>query len=170
MNSAEMIELIPGIMEEHLVTQNPRQIVPPMEGLDAAWAFNFNRAVTVLRIAESEAEMRITVGITIDMPYSHEVAEHINHLNYKVPVFGRLYMTGDIPHFSAGSTSGPCLVAMQDIVFGASLSLSFPPSIDNLLRIVQRMSAQGDRLSGELIERYGGRIFSADDAMYLTHH
>jgi hypothetical protein len=32
------------------------------------------------------------------------------------------------------------------------------------------MSAQGDRLSGELMERYGGRAFAENDAMILTNH
>jgi hypothetical protein len=170
MDSIELAEIIPGIIEKHLPVSCARQIMPPMQGLDAAWAFRFERAVTVLKIAEDEAKMRITVGIVIDMPYSHEVAEYINYMNYKVPIYGRLYLTGNLPYFSTEITSGPCLVAMQEIVFGSSLSLSSPPSIDNLVKMVGTMTTQGNRLSGELMERYGGRPFSDDDAMFLTHH
>ena len=103
------------------------------------------------------------------MPYRPEVAEYVNRLNHSELTFGRMFLIGDVP-FLEGTYGGLCAVVMQEIVYGESLSADFAPSLQNLVNMSATLAGQGDRLAGELIERFEGRAFTDDEASILLNH
>jgi hypothetical protein len=168
-----MLRELPGFFPSYLDGAGPAEwTVPPVEGIDAgSWHFRIsslpNVLTSILVLGNDAHEMRITVGLAIDMPYSSALAEYVNYLNNKTLIVGRAFIAGNIP-FIGDTGEGPAIVVMQEIVFGPSFSFEFPPSMQNLLGIVMRLSAQGDTVAPELVERFGGRPLSDDDDMVLT--
>jgi hypothetical protein len=172
LNSADLIRELPNFMGQYLDGAEPAWTLPPFENIPAGtWRFRMSAApgalVSVKVLGEHTDEMRITVGLSLDVPYSSNVVEHVNRLNNKDLIFGRMFAAGDIPLI--GQTGqGPCAIVMQEIVFGQSLSFEFPPSMQNLLNVTARLAAQADRYAPELVEQLGGRLFADDDEMILT--
>jgi hypothetical protein len=172
MKSTELLETLPAFLQEYLGATAPEWIVPPFENLGAgAWSFRVSdvpHALVAVKVLGNEAdEMRINVGLAIDVPYVSTVAEYVNRLNNKELIFGRMFADGEIP-FISEEGHGPCVIAMQEIVFGPSLSYDFPSSMQNLLNITARLAGQAHRNSSVLVEKFGGRLFADDDAAMLT--
>lgn len=170
MDSAELIRTIPDFLGRYIEGADPRPILPPVDGLAAgAWSYSLDGIVTAVKFTGEAGEMRVTNGLAIDIPYKAEVTEYVNWLNMKQMVFGRLFLIGNMP-FMSETGDGLCAVLMQEIVFGESLSFDFAPSMQNLIETVARMGGQSSRFAPDLLDRYGGRPFTDDDAMILTLH
>jgi len=174
MNSAELLETLPGFLREYLGASDPEWIIPPFENLGAgAWRFRVSDAphalMAVKVLGNEDDELRINAGLAIDVPYSAAVAEYINRLNNKELIFGRMFAAGDIP-FIGENGNGPCAIVMQEIAFGPALSFDFSPSIQNLLNMAARLAGQAHRCSSDLIDRFGGRHLADDDEMVLTFY
>jgi hypothetical protein len=174
MNSAELLDTLPDFLKEYLGATDPEWIIPPFGDLGAgAWRFRVSDApyalMAVKVLGNDDDEMRINAGLAIDVPYSATVAEYVNRLNNKDLIFGRMFVAGDIP-FIGENGVGPCVIVMQEIVFGRALSFDFSPSIQNLLDMAARLAGQAHRYSSDLIERFGGRRFVDDDEMVLTFY
>lgn len=174
MNSQQFLQEIPHFFGEYIDGAEPDWILPPAEDLDihaGAWSFRMSAApkglVAIKVLGNENHEVRITVGLAIDVPYSPTLAEYVNYLNNKMLIFGRVFIAGDIP-FIGENGNGPCVVVMQEIVFATSLSFEFPPSMQNLLNLTARLAAQADRFSPELVEQFGGRPLADPDAPVLT--
>lgn len=145
--------------------------MPPLEGISGgAWHFQLGSVLVVAYIPPpvdpAHAQLRINVGLAIDVPYRHEVAEYVNQLNHSELTFGRMFLFGDVP-FLGDTYGGLCGVVMQEIVYGESLSWEYSPSLQNLLKITATLVGQGDRLAPGLLERFGGRSLTADEARIL---
>jgi hypothetical protein len=173
MNSEQILQELPDFFRSYLEGAAPAEwTVPPVEGLGAgSWQFRISATPNVLvaiKVLGNDAhEMRITVGLAIDVPYSSTLSEYVNYLNNKNLIFGRAFIAGNIP-FIGETGDGPAVVVMQEIVFGPSLSFDFPPSMQNLLSLVARLAAQADTFAPDLIERFGGRPLTDDDGVVLT--
>jgi hypothetical protein len=171
MDTPELSQSIPDILTRYIDGFQPQQVLAPMEGIGGAWGDRAGRALLVLNVISGEPpELRITAGLTIDVPYSREVAEYVNRLNYKTLVFGRIFLIGEVPFMGFENESGPCGIVMQEIVFGDGLSWDFTPSIQSLIRTITTVGGQSDRLTGDLLERFGGRPFTDSEATILTLH
>jgi hypothetical protein len=168
MDSAELIRTIPDFLGRYIEGVEPKPLVPQVEGLSAgAWSYSLGGIVTTLKFTGEAGEMRVTNGLAIDIPYKTELTEYVNWLNMKQMVFGRLFLIGNIP-FMSETGDGLCAVLMQEIFFGEGLSFDFAPSMQNLIETVARMGGQGSRFAPDLVDRYGGRPFTDDDAMILA--
>ncbi len=164
MNSLELLDSLPSFLREYLHGSEPEWIVPPFEQLGAgAWRFRISaapEALVAIKVPGSHHdELRINVGVAFEVPYCFELIEHVNRTNEKLLEFGRLFVLGD---------PRPCVVVMQEIVYGASLSFDFPPSMQNLLNITGRLGTLAQRCGSEVIERFGGRAFPDEADMMLT--
>ena len=172
-NSEQMLNELPDFFTSYLEGAAPAEwTVPPVEGLGAgSWQFRIsftpNVLVAIKVLGNDAHEMRITVGLAIDVPYSSKLSEYVNYLNNKNLIFGRAFVAGNVP-FIGETGAGPAVVVMQEIAFGPSFSFDFPPSMQNLLSVVARLAAQGDNFAPELIEHFGGRALTDDDGAVLT--
>ena len=167
MNSAEMLEQLPDFFENYINGTSPVWTLPRVDDLNAgAWRFRVvdaPDALVVIKILGNEAdEIRINVGLALDLPYTYQLAEFVNMLNNKQLIFGRMFILGDVPFIGDGG-HGPCAVVMQEIVFGESLSFEFPPSLNHVLNLTARLAGQAHRFTPEILERFGGRAFQDDD-------
>jgi hypothetical protein len=170
--SAEFVQAVPDFFRSYLDGADPDWIVPPPEGIPAG-AFQFRLAhtpdsvVVVKVLGNDNDEVRIMAGLAIDVPYSPAITEYLNYLNNKILVWGRVFAGGDIPLVGQSGT-GPAVILMQEIVFAPSLSFDFPPSMQNLLNVTARLAGLAHRFGLELVERFGGRLLTDEDAAVLT--
>jgi hypothetical protein len=174
MNSAEFLQQAPDFFRSHLGGSEPQWILTPPEGMDihaGSWSFRMAatpQSVVVMKVLGNDTdEVRIMAGLAIDIPYSPQVAEYVNYLNNKMLVYGRTFAAGDIP-FVGNSGAGPCVILMQEIVFGPTLSFDFTPSMESLLNVTARLAGLAHRFAPEVVERFGGRLLTDDDAAVLT--
>jgi hypothetical protein len=117
------------------------------------WRFRTGSLLTLASIFPKTNELRLTSGLAIDIPYTLELSRFVNYLNEKKLVFGRMFtVPNNDPEHAA--------VLMQEIVYGDGLSWDYPPSIQNLLRIMATLSGQGDHLISEIVSRFDARPFS----------
>ena len=175
MRSQEILDQVPDFFRSYLDGAEPEWILPPSPpeldlhaGSLSLRLSTVPKALVAFTVLGNEAdEVRITAGLAIDVPYSPGLAEYVNYINNKVLVFGRAFIGGDVP--LVGETGqGPCVILMQEIVFGPSLSFEFPPSMQHLLNLTARLAGQADRFAPELVERFGGRLLADDDGPVLT--
>jgi hypothetical protein len=170
----ELTRTVPGFFQQYLEGAEPQEILPPMEGVSGgAWRFRLGRVLVVTYIPPpvdpTHTQLRINLGLAIDVPYRSEVAEYVNRLNHSELTFGRMFLIGDVP-FLEGTYGGLCAVVMQEIVYGESLSADFAPSLQNLVNMAATLTGQGDRLAGDLLQRFEGRAFTDDEAFILHNH
>ena len=137
MNSEELAKLVPWIVAEKLEdATSPTPVMPgPMHDEAPAWSFRCGPVLTVASIHPDENELRLTLGLAINIPYTTDVSHHVNRFNHHDLVFGRAFLIGN-------EESGRGAVLMQEIMFGDSLSWEFPPSLQNLLRVIGTLSAR----------------------------
>jgi len=172
LNSVEAIKEVPELIGRYVEGAELKRVVPPIPGSDepvGSWAYSLDGVLTLVNfLAGDAAEIRITNGLAIDVPYKPEVLEYVNWLNMKQLVFGRLFVTGDLP-FMIESGNGLCAIFMQELVYGSGLSYEFPPSIQGLINLFGRLGGQSSRFAGELLERFGGRRFTDNEAGILLN-
>jgi hypothetical protein len=162
MNPGELAELVPFLIAEKLDdATTPVAVSPgPIHERSPSWRFRTGQVLAVAAIFPESNELRVTAGLAHDIPYTPEVGLHVNSLNYKHLVFGRAFVV----HLNKPEHAA---VLMQEIIFGDGLSWEYPPSVQNLLRIIATLSGQAARLAAELLSRYGGRPLSDDEAFFL---
>jgi hypothetical protein len=172
-NSAEILRELPRFFSSYLTHADPVWVLPPPDDLDihaGAWSFRVpsaSQSVGLVKVLGNENdEARVTVGLAIDVPYTPELAEYVNYLNNKILIWGRAFIGGDVP-LIGDNGRGPCVIVMQEIVFGGSLSFEFPPSMQNLLNLTARLAGQAHRFGPELVERFSGRLLDEEDAAVL---
>ncbi len=161
MNYKELAELVPWLVASKL--EDATAPAPTLLASEEApsWSFRTGPVLTVAAVFPESNELRITLGLAIDVPYRPEVSHDVNRLNQRELVFGRAFLVGN-------AESGHGAVLAQEIVFGESLSWDFPPSIQNLLRIIATLSGQAGRLAPEFFSRYAGaRPLTDNEAMVL---
>jgi hypothetical protein len=100
--------------------------------------------------------------LAIDLAYTAELASYVNFLNKQL-IFGRAYLA---PVHNEGQVA----ILMQEIAFGDGLSWDYPPSIQNLLRIVETLCGQGGQLARDTLDRFEGRAFTNSEAVVLLAH
>ncbi len=160
MNYKELAELVPWLVEEKLASASSPKPTLLSSAEAPSWSFRTGPALAVAAIFPEANELRVTVGLAIDIPYRPEVTHYVNSLNTTQLVFGRAFLVGN-------DESGRGAVLAQEIVFGESVSWDFPPSIQNLLRIIATLCGQAARLGPELFSRYGTRPMTDDEAPFL---
>lgn len=171
MNSVEAISALPDLLGRYVEGAELKQLLPPIpDGGDVgSWTYTLDGIVTVLNfLGGDSAELRITNGLALDVPYKHEVLEYVNWLSMKQIVLGRLFVTGDLP-FMIESGTGLCAVMMQEIVFAEGLSFEFAPSLQTLINTVARLGGQSSNFASDILQRFGGRRFTEDDAPILLN-
>jgi hypothetical protein len=171
MESSEAIQAIPDLLGRYIDGADLKPLLPPVPdgGTVGSWTYTLDGIVTLVNfLGGDSAELRITNGLAIDVPYKHEVLEYVNWLSMKQLVLGRLFVTGDLP-FMIESGNGLCAVFMQEIVFADSLSFEYTPSIQALVNTVGRLGGQGSRVASEILERFGGRRVTEDEAGILLN-
>lgn len=166
MNSAEMLDKLPGFFEQYIDGTSPEWILPSVGGLNAGmWRFRIvdmpGPSVGIKVLGNEAHELRVNVGLVLGARYTPQLAEYVNMLNNKQLIFGRVFIVGNVP-FVADPIQGPCAVVMQEIVFGPSLSFDFPPSLNHVLNMTARLAGQGGRALPDLVDRFGGRPFDDD--------
>jgi hypothetical protein len=159
MNPGELAELVPFLIAEKLEDATaPVAVSPgPMHERFPSWYFRIGQALTLAAIFPERNELRMTVGLAHDVPYTPEVGLYVNNLNHKQLVFGRAFAV----HLNKPEHAA---ILMQEIIFGDGLSRDYPPSVQNLLRIIGTLSGQAARLAAELLSSYGGRPLTDDEA------
>lgn len=167
MNSVEMLEQLPGFFEQYINGTAPDWILPRIPGGAAGmWRFRVidaPGALVGIKVLGNQAdELRVNVGLVVDLQYRAELAEFVNMLNYKQLIFGRIFLFGNVP-FVSDTARYPCAVVMQEIFFGPSISFDFTPSLNHLLNLTARLAGQANRFSPEISERFGGRPIADED-------
>jgi hypothetical protein len=118
MNPAELTELVPMLITndlEDVSAATPIMPSPMHEDFPAWWFRSSPEVLGVAAIYTKTNELRVTLGLAIDIPYSSEVFRDVNRLNNKELVFGRAFLVGN-------DESGRAAVLMQDIIFGDGIS------------------------------------------------
>jgi len=162
MNPQEFAELVPFLIAEKL--EDSSTPVPLVGGeiheSNPAWTFRTGPVLTLALILPRSNELRLTCGLAIDVPYSAELFRFVNYLNHKQLVFGRAFLVDNLDPTIAA-------VLTQEIVYGDGVSWDYPPSIQNLLRIIGTLSGQASRLGPEIASRFQAKPFSDADAALL---
>jgi hypothetical protein len=165
MDGKELAELVPQIVLEKLEDASPPAPISMLEDSHEAsgWSFRTGPALTAATVSYEKNELRITVGLAMNVPYTDEVNRQVNDLNATELIFGRAFLVGN-------DESGLGAVLMQEIILGDSLSWEFPSSIQNLLLILGTLSGQAARLSPLLSSRFGARPLKDDESLFLLLH
>lgn len=162
MDSKELAELVPWLVAEKM--EDATSPVPLAGGAahegNPVWTFRTDPVLALAAVFPASNELRLTIGLAIDLPGTAELSSYINLLNTKQLVFGRAYI---VP----GNSADRVAVLMQEIVFGDGLSWDYPPSIQNLLRIMGTLCGQAGRLAGEVADRFEGRPLTDAEAVVL---
>ncbi|HEY6314141.1 MAG TPA: hypothetical protein VIY52_25545 [Streptosporangiaceae bacterium] len=152
MNFKELAELVPWLITEKI--DDASAAVPLVGGAvheeTPMWAFSTGSALTLAAVFPRTNELRLTSGLAINLPYTAELSRYVNDLNAKQLTFGRAFL---VDHLDPARAA----VLMQEIVFGDGLAWDFPPSIQNLLRIIGTLTGQAARLAAEIIPRFDAR-------------
>ena len=158
MNFKELPELIPWLVAEKMEDVTPP--VPLASGAahdeNPAWTFHADPVLALAAVFPKSNELRLTIGLATNLTPTAGLSSYINFLNAKQLVFGRAYLA-PIPSGNADRVA----VLMQEIVFGDSLSWEYPPSVQNLLRIIGTLCGQGGHLAGEVTSRFEGRFLTS---------
>ena len=162
MDAAELAGIFPGLVADYLDdASTPKQVAPdPVHEANPSWSFTNGSVLTVGAVFRDTDQLRLTLGLALDVPYSPEVSHAVNHLNNKELVFGRMFLIGN-------DESGRGCILMQEIVSCVGLSQESAPSLQDLLLTVGTLGGQASRLAPDLRERFGGRPFTEDDAFFL---
>jgi hypothetical protein len=170
MDSAEMIAQLPRFFEEYCSAVDTEWLLEPPPGVHGgAWKFRVSDADGALLLLKflgnDTEELRVNVGLVIELDYTAELAAFVNSLNFKQLIHGRMFVIGGVPFVS--NTPGRCAVVMQEIFFGGRhLSMGSVPTMNHLLDVAGRLAGQGTRFAPEIVERFGGRPFGEDDESY----
>jgi hypothetical protein len=83
MNANEAIQAIPDFLGTYIDGAELKPLVPPMpDGVVGSWTYSVDGILTMLNfLGGDSAELRITNGLALDVPYKHEVLEYVNWLN-----------------------------------------------------------------------------------------
>jgi hypothetical protein len=162
MNAAEMAEAFPMLITDYIEdASTPKQVQPgPIHERQPSWSFTNGSVLTVGAVWRDSDQLRLTLGLAVDVPYSPEVSHVVNQMNNKEIVFGRMFLIGN-------DESGRGCILMQEIVSCAALSWEFPPSLQNLILVIGTLGGQASRLAPELRNQFGGRPFTEEDAFFL---
>ncbi len=162
MDSAELTRVFPGLIDNYLDDATaPQQIQPdPIHDVHPTWSFINGSVLTVGAIFPDTGQLRVTLGLAFEVPYTAEVSHHVNRLNNKELLFGRMFLIGN-------DESGLGCILMQEIVLADSLSEEHPASLQILLRIVAALGGQASRLAPPLQEQFGGQPFTEEQAFFL---
>ncbi|MGO8883288.1 MAG: hypothetical protein ACLQI7_06230 [Streptosporangiaceae bacterium] len=152
MNFKELAELVPWLVSEKMEdTSSPEPVAGgTIHEETPNWSFRTGSVLTLATIFPKANELRLTCGLATNIPNSPELSHHVNYLNDKQLVFGRAFLV-------TYDDTGRAAVLMQEIVFGDGLSWEFPPSIQNLLRIMGTLCGQAGRLSADIVSRFEAR-------------
>lgn len=163
MNCNELAEVVPGLIANYLEdATGPEQVQPdPLHRAHPSWSFtSTGEILTVGALFHDSGQLRVTLGLAVDVPYDPQVSHIVNHLNNKELVYGRMFLIGN-------EESGRGCVLMQEIFAAQSIAEEFAPSLQNLLLVIATMGGQASRLAPGLRERFGGRAFSPEEAFFL---
>lgn len=162
MDSAELTRIFPGFIANYLDDATPPQQIStePIHEAHPSWSFMNGSLLTVATIFRELEQLRVTLGLALDVPYTPEVSHIVNRLNNKELIFGRMFLIGN-------DESGRGCILMQEIFTCDSLSEDYPPSLQNLLRVIATLGGQGSRLAPQLHEQFGGHPFAEKDAFFL---
>lgn len=167
MNFKELTELVPWLVAEKMEDATPP--VPLVGGAvhdeNPAWTFRADPVLALAAVFPKSNELRLTIGLAADLTSTTDLSSYINFLNAKQLVFGRAYLA-PIPSSNADRVA----ILMQEIVFGDGLSWEYPPSIQNLLRIIGMLCGQGGHLAREVLSRFEGRPLADAEAVILLAH
>jgi hypothetical protein len=154
MNHKELADLVP-VLAEKLEGTTPARPVVGGETHEQTpnWVFRTGPVLTLASLFTERNELRLTYGLAIDIPYTAQLVQYVNHLNHKQMTFGRAFLV----HYIDSEIAA---LVTQEIVYGDGLSLDFLPSIQNLLRIMGTLCGQGEVMSSEIISRFGGQPFN----------
>jgi hypothetical protein len=162
MNFKELAELVPWLIAEKI---DDASAPVPLAGVTVheetpMWSFSTGSVLTLAAVFSKTNELRLTSGLAINLPYTAELSRYVNHLNAKQLTFGRAFIAENLD---------PARVAvlMQEIVFGDGLAWDFPPSIQNLLRIIGTLTGQAARLAAGIVSRFEARSFNDAEAALL---
>jgi hypothetical protein len=162
MNAKELADLVPTLINDKL--EDVSSATPTMPGgmhdEFPSWWFRSGAVLGVAAIFPKSNELRWTMGLAIDIPYSEEVFREVNRLNNKELVFGRAFLVGN-------DESGLGAVLLQEIIFGDGISWEYVPSVQNALRIMATLVGQVSRLAPKLLETYDARPMRDDEAFFL---
>jgi len=165
MNFTEFAELVPRLVAEKIDDASTPVPLTESAGHEhaPAWIFRTGSVLTLAMILPKTNELRLTSGLAINLPYTAELSRYVNYLNAQQLTFGRAFLTDNLHPERAA-------VLMQEVVFGEGLNWDFPPSIQNLLRIIATLTGQAGRLAAEIIYRFGARPFDdAETALLLVN-
>jgi len=163
MDSKKLAEIFPGLISDYLEdASSPEQVQPdPLHLAHPSWSFTTTGSIlTVGALFHDSEQLRVTVGLAVDVPYDPQVSHVVNHLNNKELVYGRMFLIGN-------EGSGRGCILMQEIFTAVSIDEEFVPSLQNLLLVIGTMGGQASRLAPGLREQFGGRPFNPDDAFFL---
>lgn len=162
MHSSELASVFPGLIANYLEDASTPTLIGPdaLHEAHPSWSFTNGSVLTVGAISHERQQLRVTLGLALDVPFAPEVSHYINHLNNKELVFGRMFLIGN-------DESRRGCVLMQEIFSCDSLSDEFPPSLQNLLLMIGTLGGQGSRLAPQIRDQFGGRPFGEEDAFFL---
>ena len=143
MDSNGLAEIFPGLIANYLEdATGPEQVQPdPLHRAHPSWSFTTTGEIlTVGALFHDSEQLRVTLGLAIDVPYDPQVSHVVNHLNNKELVYGRMFLIGN-------EDSGRGCILMQEIFAAQSISEEFPPSLQNLLMVIGAMGGQASRLA-----------------------
>lgn len=163
MTSKELAHIFPGLVDSYLEEASiPQQVSPdPLHEDHPSWSFTTaEQVLTVGAIFHDSGQLRVTLGLALDVPYTPDVSHVVNHFNNKYLLFGRMFLIGN-------DDSGRGCVLMQEIFLCNSLSDEYAPSIQNLVDVMAALGGQSSQLAPQIREQFGGRPFTAEDAFFL---
>jgi hypothetical protein len=163
MTSQDLARIFPGLVDSYLEEATaPQQVSPdPIHEAHPSWSFTTTEQVlTVGAIFHDSGQLRVTLGLALDVPYAAEVSHVVNRLNNKYLLFGRMFLIGN-------DESGRGCVLMQEIFLCDSLSEEYAPSIQNLIQVMAALGGQASQLAPQIREQFGGRPFTDADAFFL---
>jgi len=160
MNSRELVELLPHFVSHAEGLSDFRTVLPPAP--DQVWGGVYacqDRSAVVTFMVNGEAALRITAGVATDLDMRTDVGAHVNTLNTKVLMVGRLF-------YREAGDGARGAVLLQEIVECEHFDSG--PSVNAVLMVIMRVAAMAGRLSPEFSERHGGRPWSADEALLVS--
>jgi len=163
MTSQDLARIFPGLVDNYLEeASTPKQVSPdPIHEAHPSWSFTTtDQVLTIGAIFHDSEQLRVTLGLALDVPYTPEASHIVNRLNNKHLLFGRIFLIGN-------DESGRGCILMQEIFLCDSLSEEYLPSIQNLLRVMAALGGQAGQLAPQLREDLGGRPFTEEDAFFL---
>jgi hypothetical protein len=108
MDSRELTRIFPGLIANYLEEATPpQQIQPdPVHDVHPTWSFMNGSLLTVGAIFHDTAQLRVTVGLAVEVPYTPEVSHSVNRMNNKELLFGRMFLIGNDWQRNYASSTG----------------------------------------------------------------